>query len=41
VIIELNIPSYRAEQAKKTKQGRAVGGVAGRDEQLSLDTLVR
>jgi DNA replication protein DnaC len=26
VIIELNIPSYRAEQAKKTKQSRAVGG---------------
>jgi DNA replication protein DnaC len=26
VILELNIPSYRAEQAKKAKQGRAVGG---------------
>ena len=23
VIVELNIPSYRAEQAKKAKQGRA------------------
>ena len=25
VIIELNIPSHRAEQAKKAKQGRAAG----------------
>src|SRR5205085_4462431 len=29
VIIELNLPSYRAEQAKKAKQGR---GTAGPDE---------
>jgi DNA replication protein DnaC len=26
VIVELNVPSYRAEQAKKSKQGRAGGG---------------
>src|SRR5438552_16419455 len=26
VIIELNVPSYRAEQAKKAKQGRAAAG---------------
>jgi DNA replication protein DnaC len=26
VIIELNLPSYRAEQAKKAKQGRPAGG---------------
>src|SRR5262245_26733220 len=25
VIVELNVPSYRAEQAKKAKQGRATG----------------
>jgi hypothetical protein len=25
VIIELNLPSYRAEQAKKAKHGRAAG----------------
>jgi DNA replication protein DnaC len=29
VIIELNVPSYRAEQAKKAKQGRAVAGEQG------------
>ena len=26
VIIELNLPSYRAEQAKKAKQGRSASG---------------
>src|SRR5436305_11276769 len=31
VILELNIPSYRAEQAKKAKQGRAAGGVERTD----------
>ena len=29
VIVELNIPSYRAEQAKKAKQGRAESSEAG------------
>jgi len=30
VIVELNIPSYRAEQAKKAKQrGNEAGGTAG------------
>src|SRR5205085_2469388 len=29
VILELNIPSYRAEQVKKAKQGRAVAGEQG------------
>jgi DNA replication protein DnaC len=26
VIVEMNLPSYRAEQAKKAKQGRGSGG---------------
>jgi DNA replication protein DnaC len=29
VIVELNIPSYRAEQAKKAKQGRSATAEAG------------
>jgi DNA replication protein DnaC len=29
VIVELNIPSYRAEQAKKAKQGRTAGSEEG------------
>jgi DNA replication protein DnaC len=33
VILELNVPSYRAEQAKKAKQSRAAGaGTSGGDE---------
>jgi hypothetical protein len=29
VILELNIPSYRAEQAKKAKQGRTAAAEEG------------
>ncbi len=29
VIVELNVPSYRAEQARKSKQGRVDSGEAG------------